>query len=133
VLRASRLIPRLLALAVLPAASSADAQPTVVGIEVSGTSFRVTLSDGPVKQGKELAGAVLTFVVDGRPLRIRIAAVESDTRDKTGTVLLHDFRIAAATPRSATLIPTARGSASRSPGAARRTAGGLLPTAAPSS
>jgi ADYC domain len=69
------------------------AEPTVVAIDATGTSFRATLSDGSVKQGKELAGAVLVFTVDGRPLRIRIAAITPDPADKTGTLLLHDFRI----------------------------------------
>jgi hypothetical protein len=69
----------------------AAAQPSVVKIEASGTAFRVSLSDGSVKQGTELAGAVLVFNIDGKPVRIRIAAITPDPNDKT--LLLHDFRI----------------------------------------
>jgi hypothetical protein len=82
-------------IAAVALASSVPAQAgeaTVVRIEADGTAFRATLSDGTVKQGKELAGAVLVFELDGKPVRIRIAAVVSDPHDKSGTVLLHDFR-----------------------------------------
>jgi ADYC domain len=69
----------------------AVAQPSIAKIEVSGTAFHVTLSDGSVKQGTELAGAVLVFDIGGKQVRIRIAAVMPDANDKA--VLLHDFRI----------------------------------------
>jgi hypothetical protein len=67
-------------------------EAAVVRIEAIGTVFRATLSDGTVKQGKELAGAVLVFEVQGSPVRIRIASIMPDPGDKTGSVLLHDFR-----------------------------------------
>jgi hypothetical protein len=66
--------------------------PLVVSIEANGTAFRTTLSDGSLKQGKELAGALLTFNLNGRQLRVRIASIVADPEDKSGTVLLHDFR-----------------------------------------
>jgi hypothetical protein len=69
----------------------AVAQPSIAKIEVSGTAFRITLSDGSEKQGTELAGAVLVFNIDGKQVRIRIAAVMADANDNA--VLLHDFRI----------------------------------------
>ena len=69
----------------------AAAQPSIAKIEVLGTAFHVTLSDGSVKQGTELAGAVLIFNIDGKPVRIRIAAVMPDANDNA--VMLHDFRI----------------------------------------
>ena len=71
--------------------TSAGAQPSVAKIEASRTAFRITLSDGSVKQGTELAGAVLVFNIGGKPIRIRIAAIAPDPNDKA--VLLHDFRI----------------------------------------
>ena len=56
---------------VLPWLWPAAAQQSAVTIEASGTGFRVTLPDGSVKQGMELAGAVLTFNIDGKPVRVR--------------------------------------------------------------
>lgn len=75
------------------AQSIAIAQPSVVRIEAIGTAFRVTLSDGTIKQGTELVGTVLVFKFNGRLVRVRIAAITPDPRDKTGTILLHDFRV----------------------------------------
>jgi hypothetical protein len=75
----------------LSGSAPAVAQQSVDKIEVSGTAFRITLSDGSVRQGTELAGAVLAFNIGGKLVRIRIAAITPDPRDKT--VLLHDFRI----------------------------------------
>jgi hypothetical protein len=72
---------------------AAVAGPTVTAVEAQGTSFRVTLSDGSVRQGADLAGAVLVIAVNGVPVRVRIASVMSDPMDKPGTVLLHDFRL----------------------------------------
>jgi ADYC domain-containing protein len=62
------------------------AERTVVRIEAIGTAFRVTLSDGSIKQGSELAGAVLVFDIAGQRLRIRIAAITPDPIDKTGNI-----------------------------------------------
>jgi hypothetical protein len=66
-------------------------QPSVSRVEVSGTAFRVTLSDGSLKQGAELAGAVFVFNINGMPVRVRIASIMPDPKDET--ILLHDFRI----------------------------------------
>ena len=66
-------------------------QPSVAKIEVSGTAFRVTRSDGSVKQGVELHGAVLVFNIAGSPVRIRIDAITPDPNDNA--VLVHDFRV----------------------------------------
>src|SRR5712692_3235421 len=105
------------------------AQATVVAIEASGTAFRATLSDGSVKQGRELAGAVLVFVVNGAPLRIRIAAVEPDPPDKTGAVLLHDFRVEGSD--EPLCEPGPDGKRLGFPLAGRTTADGRLAAAAP--
>ena len=83
---------RALLLAVLMAVPAAAA-PTVVDVEAVGTAFRATLSDGSVRQGAELVGAVLVLDVDGTIMRVRIASIIEESRDKTATVLLHDFRI----------------------------------------
>jgi ADYC domain len=72
---------------------SSAREPTVTAIEAYGTSFRATLSDSSVKQGVDLTGAVLVIAVNGSRLRVRIASVTPDPLDKTGTVLLHDFRL----------------------------------------
>ena len=81
----------LLAIAAVAASPAAAADSVVTAIEAVETAFRVTLSDGTFKQGRELAGAVLVFAVNGKPTRIRIASIEPDPTDKA--VLLHDFRI----------------------------------------
>ena len=83
-----------LVVAVATMVSALAAEPTVVRIEAIGTAFRATLSDGSVRQGGDLAGAVLVFDIAGQRLRIRIAAITPDPIDRTGSVLLHDFRIA---------------------------------------
>lgn len=70
----------------------AVAQPEVVKTEVAGTGFRVTLSDGSVREGTDLAGAVLVFRIEGKAARVRIAAIRPDRNDKA--VLLHDLRAA---------------------------------------
>jgi hypothetical protein len=79
-----------LALASIMQAEATEA--TVVRIEADGTAFRATLSDGSVKQGKELTGTLLVFELNGRQMRIRVASIIADPDDKSGTVLLHDFR-----------------------------------------
>jgi hypothetical protein len=87
-----------LAVAALTLASPAPAvagEPAVVRLEAVGAAFRATLSDGSVKQGAELTGAMLVFNVNGAPLRVRIAAVSPDPDDRSGALLLHDFRVAA--------------------------------------
>lgn len=90
--RACRTVLIIGAGALASATAAVAAEPTVIEIEAIGTAFRATLSDGSVKQGADLAGAVLVFDVSGTPLRIRIAAISPDPTDRTGMVLLHDFR-----------------------------------------
>jgi hypothetical protein len=85
------MIVALISALALPRLTPAVAQPSIAKTEVSGTAFHITLSDGSVKQGTELAGAVLVFNIDGKQVRIRIAAVMPDANDSA--VLLHDFRI----------------------------------------
>lgn len=82
----------LVAAACIPATVAHAAEPTAVRVEAVGTAFRVTLSDGSVREGRELAGAVLVFRIDDGLLRIRIASIVPDPEDKSGSVLLHDFR-----------------------------------------
>jgi hypothetical protein len=65
-------------------------------MEVEGTEFVVTLGDGRVMRSRDLAGTVLDVRFGGRPMRLRIAAVEPDPQDRTGTVWLHSFETPAA-------------------------------------
>jgi hypothetical protein len=58
---------------------------------VGGTEFVVTLGDGRVMRRRDLAGTVLDVRFAGRPMRLRIASVEPDPQDRTGTVWLHTF------------------------------------------
>jgi ADYC domain-containing protein len=88
-------VPFLLVLALSAALSARAAGTTVVSIEAVGTGFRAKLSDGSVKQAAEFAGAVLVFKINDQPTRIRIASIRPDPADKSGSVLLHDFRIEA--------------------------------------
>jgi ADYC domain len=75
------------------ALAEAAAEPETVAIKASGTAFRVTFADGAVRRGTDLAGTVLMLKVAGTTARIRIVSVVPDAEDKTGAVLLHDFRI----------------------------------------
>lgn len=70
----------------LPAAP----QTSVRGIEVEGTSFRITLSDGHVLGQNELAGIQLMIGdSSGQHRTIRIDAVERDSKDPAGEVVLY--------------------------------------------
>lgn len=64
----------------------ADGQPKIA---VQGTEFVVATADGRERRSAELVGAVLTVRVSGRPMRLRIAAVERDPDDRTGSIWLH--------------------------------------------
>ena len=75
----------IMALAV-PAAAQ---QPSVRSIAIDGTEIVVTLSDGRALRSKDLAGAVLDVRFEGRPAKVRIAAVELDPGDTSKTVWLH--------------------------------------------
>lgn len=56
---------------------------------VEGTEFVVTQGDGRVLRSRDLVGAVLDVRFAGRAMRLRIAAVEPDPEDRSGTVWLH--------------------------------------------
>ena len=58
---------------------------------VEGTEFVVTFGDGRVMRSRDLAGTVIDVRFAGEPMRLRIAAVEPDPQDRTGTVWLHTF------------------------------------------
>ena len=79
------------AVAVVFAAPAAAANVTVV--QADRTAFRVTMSDGRVLHSPDLVGARLTIVLNGRPRRIRIDAVERDPDATRGDVWLHDFSV----------------------------------------
>lgn len=64
-------------------------------IDVIATTLRARLLDGSALEGQALVGAVLTVVVGGRMLKVRIAAIELDPRDPRGEVFLYDFRVIA--------------------------------------
>jgi hypothetical protein len=64
----------------------ADGDPRMA---VEGTEFVVTQGDGRVLRSRDLVGAVLDVKFAGRAMRLRIAAVEPDPEDRSGTVWLH--------------------------------------------
>lgn len=71
-------------------AAARPAHATVRSVEVDGTRFRITLSDGSVLPQQELPGLVLQ-VGDGsgQRRRIRIDAAEPDPKDPAGEVILY--------------------------------------------
>ena len=75
-------------------ATAATAEPGLVRLEAAGTLFRATLLDGSVKEGADLVGMTLVFNVNEAPVRVYIAGLWPDPMDSTGSVFLHDFRIA---------------------------------------
>src|SRR5262245_66647708 len=68
------------------AAAAAHAAPRM---EVQGTEFVVTLDDGRSLRSRDLVGAVLDVRFAGRPMHLRIAAVETDPQDRSRTLWLH--------------------------------------------
>src|SRR5262249_46161749 len=83
----------LTALLLLEPAPSHSQNNSTPAIDVVGTTLRVRLPDGSVREGAALLGGVLNIAVGGRSLRVRIAGVEQDSRDPRGEVLLYDFRV----------------------------------------
>lgn len=81
--------------AVCTTATPAIAQ-TAPRVSVEGTEFVATLADGRILHSRDLVGAVLDLSVGGRPMRVRIAAVEPDPEDRSGTVWLHTLETAKA-------------------------------------
>jgi hypothetical protein len=65
-------------------------------VEVEGTAFKVTTSDGRVLRSPDLVGAVLTIARGDEPTRLRIDAVERDPVARRGEVWLHDLSLQAA-------------------------------------
>jgi ADYC domain len=61
-------------------------------MDVTGTSFRLTLPDGRVFRSPDLIGAILDVEDDdGRSLTVRLDAVTRDPSDRDGDVWLHHF------------------------------------------
>lgn len=68
----------------------AAASVAVRSVEVEGTAFRVTLSDGRIVTQEQLSGTILALGDGtGRQRRIRIDAVERDSKDPAGEVVLY--------------------------------------------
>ena len=65
-------------------------------IDVEGTEFKVTLSDGRMLRSAELVGATLTISTGGGMMRLRIDAVERDRERWQAPIWLHSFSTEAA-------------------------------------
>ena len=65
------------------ATSFAQTAPTLTGVAVEGTRFKVTLSDGRTLTSNQLVGATLTLAMGGGTARVRIDAIERDPEDRT--------------------------------------------------
>ncbi|MGE0725863.1 MAG: ADYC domain-containing protein, partial [Alphaproteobacteria bacterium] len=74
----------------LAAAPAAAQSPALRSVEVQATGFRAVWSDGTVRAGAALVGAVLTLAADP-PIRLRIDAVEADPGDPD--ILLHRLSV----------------------------------------
>jgi hypothetical protein len=68
------------------------AAPSVDAVAIEGTEFVVRLSDRRSLRSRDLVGAVLNIRFGGKPVRIRLNAVERDP-EPTGTVWLHSFEM----------------------------------------
>jgi hypothetical protein len=72
--------------------STATPQTTVRNIEIEGTAFRVTLTDGRMLAQHELVGMRLVLGDgSGQQRQIRIDAVERDAKDAAGEIVLYGF------------------------------------------
>jgi hypothetical protein len=60
-------------------------------VEVDGTAFKVTLTDGRVLHSPDLVGATLAIATNNSIMRVRIDAVERDPDAVNGPVWLHTF------------------------------------------
>jgi hypothetical protein len=81
-------------LAVLPLelASASEQSPGISAVDILGTEFRITLSDGRVLSGSQILGAVLTVgVPDGEIESIRIDGVGADPEDPE--IMLYDLSL----------------------------------------
>ena len=87
----------LVRIAFLLALLCAGARPGVTqsaalkSVEVQGTEFKVTLTDGRVLRSRELVGARLTIAMGGQAVRVRIDGVDRDPDARNGEVWLHTF------------------------------------------
>ena len=72
-----------------PLLCTAQTTPAVSGITVQGTEFVVSLADGRTLRSKDLVGAVVDVRVEGKKTKLRIAGVEPDPIERSGTVWLH--------------------------------------------
>ncbi len=80
----------LAALFALASPAMAAGSVAVRSVEVEGSAFRVTLSDGRVLPQDRLAGTILALGDgSGRQRRIRIDAVERDRKDASGEIVLY--------------------------------------------
>jgi ADYC domain-containing protein len=108
------------------------AQDSALSIEVVGTTLRVRLPDGSVRAGRELVGGIVQVALGGVSLRVRIAGVEQDQRDREGEVVLYDFRVVAPDGREEPLCnPDPDGRRLGMPLAGRSDAAGILTPAGP--
>jgi hypothetical protein len=73
--------------------SPAVSPTSLHSVEVEGAAFRITLSDVHVLDQEELAGIRL-MIGDGsgQQRTIRMDAVEHDSKDPTGEIVLYTFR-----------------------------------------
>ena len=86
--------PLLAMLLAVPAAAAPDTgQSRSPRVDVVDSRFRVTLPDGRVRHSEELVGAILTIGVNGQMARVRIDAVERETRDYASDVWLHTLSV----------------------------------------
>lgn len=79
-----------------PAPPDAEAASTVTSIAIEGTEFVVHLADGRTLRSRDLVGAVLNVRFGGKPAQFRLAAVEPDPGEPSGTVWLHTLETPAA-------------------------------------
>ena len=84
------------ALASLAAPVTADPRGAETGaviakMEVVGTDFQGTLTDGRVLAGADLVGAIITVDDGANQARIRIDAVQPDPKDPSGEITLYAF------------------------------------------
>jgi len=82
-------------LGVFAAAPVVGASPVagVAGVDVEGTRFRVTMTDGQVRHSDTLVGAVLTMGINGGLARIRIDSVTADPKESARGVWLHTISV----------------------------------------
>lgn len=62
-------------------------------LDVEGSRFRVTMTDGSIHHSDTLVGAILTIGVGKGAVRVRIDAVERESTDYAGDVWLHTLSV----------------------------------------